>query len=163
MGGTLDGGTGTDLENSNSRLSLDPSTVLRRTVYLPLRRANLPSLLNLFDFGDAVNSMPKRMNTTVPSQALFMMNSEFVSDRSINLARKILRETRLDAQSRVERIYLSVLNRMPNRDELVRASIYLSRLENRFRGPGAELNAWQSLCRILISSNETYDLFKSYV
>ena len=154
MGGTLDGGTGTDLENSNGRLSLDPSTVRRRTVYLPLRRANLPGLLNLFDFGDAVNSMPKRINTTVPSQALFMMNSEFVSNSAINLARKVLRETHLDAQRRVERIYLSILSRMPTRDELGSASAYLSRLENRFRGPGAELNAWQSLCKILISSNE---------
>ena len=57
MGGTLQSGFGTDGENSSKRLSLNPETIDRRMVYLPLRRANLPTLLNLFDFGDAVTSM----------------------------------------------------------------------------------------------------------
>ena len=47
-------------------------------MYLPLRRANLPSLLNLFDFGDAATVMGKRQSTNVAPQALFMMNSGFV-------------------------------------------------------------------------------------
>jgi hypothetical protein len=53
MGGTLQTGFGTDEENGDARLSVAPETTRRRTCYLPLRRSNLPSLLNLFDFGDA--------------------------------------------------------------------------------------------------------------
>src|SRR5262249_60299687 len=50
MGGTLQTGRGTDGENNQARLSLNPEKLKRRTVYLPLRRANLPTLLNLFHF-----------------------------------------------------------------------------------------------------------------
>ena len=76
MGGTLQKGTGTDSENSADRLSMSPEKLKRRTVYLPLRRANLPSLLNLFDFGDATMVNGKRQSTNVAPQALFMMNSD---------------------------------------------------------------------------------------
>src|SRR6185503_15378310 len=63
MGGTLQTGRGTDGENNQERLSLNPEKVKRRTVYLPLRRANLPTLLNLFDFGDATTMSGKRQLT----------------------------------------------------------------------------------------------------
>jgi hypothetical protein len=86
MGGTLQTGFGTDSENSTGRLSLSPEESHRRLVYVPLRRANLPALLNLFDFGDATTSTGKRMLTNVAPQALFMMNSGFVSERARNLA-----------------------------------------------------------------------------
>ncbi|MFN7927013.1 MAG: PSD1 and planctomycete cytochrome C domain-containing protein [Blastocatellia bacterium] len=53
MGGSLQTGRGTDGETSQGRLSVNPETLKRRSVYIPLRRANLPTLPNLFDFGDA--------------------------------------------------------------------------------------------------------------
>ena len=118
MGGTLDDGVGTDLENSNERLSLDPSTIHRRMVYLPLRRANLPTLLGLFDFGDAVNSVAKRASTNVPPQALFMMNSDFVAERAGNLAASLVEKTDGDVAQRIDRAYLSILNRTATTEEI---------------------------------------------
>ncbi len=59
-------------------------------MYLPLRRANLPTLLNLFDFGDATTEIGKRSLTNVAPQALFMMNSEFVIERAKNIAQAVL-------------------------------------------------------------------------
>ena len=53
MGGTLDPGVGTDGETSASRISMNPEKTNRRSIYLPLRRSNLPTLYTLFDFGDA--------------------------------------------------------------------------------------------------------------
>ena len=85
---------GTDSENSNDRLSLSPEKLKRRTVYLPLRRANLPSLLNLFDFGDAATVMGKRQSTNVAPQALFMMNSGFVSERTSTISSQVLEDRR---------------------------------------------------------------------
>ena len=55
MGGTLQTGVGTDNEFSDGRKSLHPDNTKRRTVYLPLRRSNLATLLTLFDFGDGDN------------------------------------------------------------------------------------------------------------
>ena len=94
MGGTMQSGFGTDGENSNDRLSLNPEKATRRTVYLPLRRANLPSLLNLFDFGDATTVTSKRANTNVAPQALFMMNSEFVEQRARTWRKRCWRRRR---------------------------------------------------------------------
>ena len=154
MGGTLDEGFGTDLENSNDRLSLDPATLRRRTIYLPLRRANLPTLLGLFDFGDAVNSVAKRPRTTVAPQALFAMNSDFVAERAVNLADSLLDERGADDALRLERAYLAVLNRNPTPEEVEDAVGYLDRYEERFPGATARRDAWGSYCRVLMASNE---------
>ncbi len=137
MGGTLQRGTGTDGENSAGRLSIDPSTSKRRTVYLPLRRSNLPSLLNLFDFGDATTTCEGRALTNTAPQALFMMNSAFVNERSAALAKQLA--------GHVDLIYQRILNRPPTAEETRDAIEYVAKTGDR---------GWQSLCRILLSSNE---------
>jgi hypothetical protein len=154
MGGTLQSGFGTDGENSNKRLSLNPEEIPRRMVYLPLRRANLPTLLNLFDFGDATTSLGKRPSTNVAPQALFMMNSEFVAERARNLASQLMNEVRSEAPARLERAYVRALNRRPRPEEVDDGLTYLSSLRDKFSGKITELDAWQSLCRILLASND---------
>src|SRR5262249_59681025 len=52
-----------------------PVRSLRRTVYLPVIRNDLPALFQLFDFGDALSVNGRRSATNVAPQALFMMNS----------------------------------------------------------------------------------------
>ena len=153
MGGTMQSGFGTDRENSNDRLSIDPSTSNRRMVYLPLRRANLPTLLNLFDFGDAVTSTSKRSTTNVAPQALFLMNSKFVSDRARNLAQQLLAEESWTDAERMNQAYLRVLTRQPRAEELDTALTYVDSFDSRF-DQVTELDAWQSYCRILLASND---------
>ncbi|MCB1021806.1 MAG: PSD1 domain-containing protein [Acidobacteria bacterium] len=152
MGGTMQEGFGTDGENSNDRLSINPDDEIRRTIYLPLRRANLPALLNLFDFGDAATPMGKRAATNVAPQALFMMNSKFVAERARNLAEQLLQEKKDNAQ-RVRDAYLRTLNRAPGAAEVDNALTYISAVEEKF-GDLQELDAWESYCRILMASNE---------
>ena len=137
MGGTLQSGFGTDGENSAGRLSIDPSTSKRRTVYLPLRRSNLPSLLNLFDFGDATTTCEGRALTNTAPQALFMMNSAFVNDRSLALAKEL--------GGHLDLLYQRILDRLPRADERDDALGYVAKTGER---------GWQSLARILLSSNE---------
>jgi hypothetical protein len=152
MGGTLQTGFGTDSENSAGRLSLNPETVKRRTVYLPVRRSNLPMLLNLFDFGDATTVNGKRALTNVAPQALFMMNSEFVSERAENIAKSLLDNAQLSNHKRLEGLYLKVVDRKPAPDEIDAASTYMDRYKQRFHVD--DLAAWQSFCHILLTSNE---------
>ena len=153
MGGTLQSGFGTDRENSNDRLSVDPTTSRRRMVYLPLRRANLPTLLNLFDFGDAVTSLGKRPVTNVAPQALFMMNSEFVASRAGNLADQLLAVEGWSDTDRVRHAYISVLTREPDTGELDGAISYVGGFASRF-GDATARDRWQSYCRILLASND---------
>jgi hypothetical protein len=154
MGGTLQSGFGTDGENSEDRLSINPSTSKRRTVYLPLRRSNLPSLLNLFDFGDATTPSEGRAGTNVAPQALFMMNSKFIADRSRELARK-LAAADADDRRRIVDAYLWMLDRKPTEEETQDMLKYMHAYDPKAaQSPDVQWNAWQSLCRILISSNE---------
>ena len=153
MGGTLQSGFGTDRENSNSRLSIDPTTSTRRMVYLPLRRANLPTLLNLFDFGDAVTSLGKRPVTNVAPQALFMMNSEFVAKRAANIAEQLLADEVASEADRVREAYMGILTRHPEPAEVDGALSYIGGFALRFEDRTPQ-EAWQSYCRVLLASND---------
>ena len=152
MGGTLQKGFGTDKENSADRLSLNPEKLRRRTVYLPLRRANLPTLLNLFDFGDATTVTGKRALTNVAPQALFMMNSDFVSERALNLAQSLSKREAEPAR-RMEDVYWSILDRQPSAGEVDAGLTYIENFRKKFARV-SELDAWQSFCRILLASDD---------
>ena len=149
MGGSLQKGTGTDSENSQDRLSIRFDKQTRRTVYLPLRRANLPSLLNLFDFGDATTASGKRMNTNVAPQALFMLNSEFLDDRSSAVAKSLAGP----AAARVESAWLRILNRRPSSQDTAAALRYVDGFRSSFPASG-EIDAWRSYVRVLLASND---------
>jgi hypothetical protein len=152
MGGTLQKGFGTDKENSADRLSLNPEKLRRRTVYLPLRRANLPTLLNLFDFGDATTVTGKRALTNVAPQALFMMNSDFVNERALNLAQSLSKREAEPAR-RMESAYWSILDRQPSAGEVDAGLTYIDNFRKKFQRV-SELDAWQSFCRILLASDD---------
>ena len=154
MGGTLQKGRGTDGENNQGRLSLNPEKLKRRTVYLPLRRANLPTLLNLFDFGDATSETGKRQLTNVATQALFWLNSEFLTERSADLTKALLENKSLTDAARIERAYLRVLNRHADKAEIEQALKYIAGFTQKFVGEQAAPKAWQSFCRVLMASND---------
>jgi hypothetical protein len=146
MGGKMMEGEGTDKEFAEARKSLDPDTSKRRMVYLPLRRSNLPSILNLFDFGDATTSNEGRTQTNVAPQALFMMNSEFVAARARAIASQLMV---LDDSARVRSAYVRIINRTPSSDYVQQALAYVKS----FPGGNNEL-AWTSLIRTMIASND---------
>jgi hypothetical protein len=154
MGGTLQQGRGTDGENNQGRLSLNPEKLNRRTVYLPLRRANLPTLLNLFDFGDATSATGKRQLTNVATQALFWLNSDFLTEHSGNLAKQLATQPTLTEAARIERAYLRILNRQPDKNEITQAQQYVAGFRGKFAGENSEQRAWQSFCRALMASND---------
>ena len=154
MGGSLQQGRGTDGENNQGRLSLNPEKLKRRTVYIPLRRANLPTLLNLFDFGDATSMAGKRQLTNVSTQALFWLNSEFLADRSVSMAKTLLADASLNDSTRIETLYLRVLNRRAEKDEIEQALKYIAAFRQKASGENPEQKAWQSLCHVLMGSND---------
>ncbi len=153
MGGTLQAGRGTDGENNQGRLSMNPEKLKRRTVYLPLRRANLPTLLNLFDFGDATTMTGKRQLTNVATQALFWLNSEFLTERSATFASTMLAQPGRDDAARIEAAYLKILNRRAEKAEVEDAVKYLNGFRQKFASDQAEQKGWQSLVRVLMASN----------
>ena len=152
MGGTLDPGVGTDGETSSSRISMNPESTNRRSIYLPLRRSNLPTLYTLFDFGDATSPEGKRSPTTVATQALFVMNSPMVVREAKALTDTVLKQEKQDRR-RIEELYIRILDRRPDAGEIDNGLTYVQSLHRKWNDIGEE-KAWTSLCHALMASNE---------
>ena len=54
----------------------------RRSVYASIDRQNLPGTFRAFDLASPEQHTPQRFQTTVPQQALYLMNSAFVAERA---------------------------------------------------------------------------------
>jgi hypothetical protein len=115
LDGSLDSAMGGSLfpTGKGKRERNEVDTMTRRSLYMPLRRGNLPSLFSTFDFGDATTASDGRTRTNVAPQALFLMNSQFVVDRSRGLAAKLLSSTDLSDMSRIRQAYLTGLHGSP--------------------------------------------------
>ena len=98
----------------------------RRTVYGFIERQNLPGLFRTFDLASPDSSSSGRFETTVPQQALFMVNSPFVQNLARNLEQKI--ESRnLEGQSeKIDALFRQVLQRKPSREETRLAREFLA-------------------------------------
>ncbi|HSG73041.1 MAG TPA: DUF1553 domain-containing protein, partial [Planctomycetaceae bacterium] len=132
----------------------------RRSVYLPIVRSALYDVFQAFDFADPSALSGERQTTTIAPQALFMMNSELVSHQTRLLSERLLNEENSDNSSRLNRLYLLCYGRTPDETELHRALSYIDQYQQRWQSDRpdetaqAELRAWQSFCRIILSSNE---------
>ena len=136
------------------RPPLDLDELKRRTLYIPVRRGSIPVLLTTFDYGDATTAGDGRSRTNVAPQTLFMINSRFVVERSKEFAKRLLDDAALSDKERIERAYLMALTRRPEADEIDSALTYIGNLEKQLGKPDAHLIAWQSLCHVLMATNE---------
>jgi mono/diheme cytochrome c family protein len=115
LGGQLDlsiGGRPVQLELGEGGFSH------RRTLYGFVDRRNLPELYSQFDFANPDMTTGKRYETTVPQQALFMMNSPLV----VELARKLVNQTAFQEQAgedaRIKFLYERIFQREPTDVEI---------------------------------------------
>jgi cytochrome c553 len=138
---------GTVYDNSKKRPTGKPEDNHRRTLYSPVSRGSVPTMLATFDFGDATTSSEGRTRTTVAPQALFMMNSEFLTQRAASLASRLAGTP----AAKVAQLYRDVLLRAPAAAEADQAISYVESLER--RGVTAA-TAWASLCRVMLASSE---------
>ena len=96
----------------------------KRSVYLPIVRDLVPEVLDVFDFAEPSLVVAARDATNVPSQALFLMNNEFVIDQSRAMAKRILAAP-LAYEQRIGLAYEIALARPPTAAESARADRYL--------------------------------------
>jgi len=96
----------------------------RRTLYGIIERQNLPGVMRSFDFAGPDTHAPRRYETTVPQQALYLMNSPFAIDQARRLA---ARTEATEPQQRIHRLYELVYQREPEADEVALAEAFVSR------------------------------------
>jgi len=95
----------------------------RRAVYGFIDRQNLPGTMRTFDFASPDSTSPQRHVTTVPQQALFMLNSPFVVEQSRALASKCPKSTPTEAD--IQALYEQVYARRAEKTEVDAAIQFL--------------------------------------
>ena len=157
LDGSLDSTLGGSLlpTKKAKRDKSDPEDLTRRTLYIPVRRGSVPTILATFDFGDATSPGDGRPRSNVAPQALFMMNSRTVREHSLGLAQKLLAQPGQTDSQRIQQAYLMALTRRPEPREIDEGLSYIQSLQERLPpSDDTRVTAWQSFCRILISTNE---------
>ncbi|MBI3881690.1 MAG: PSD1 domain-containing protein [Verrucomicrobia bacterium] len=99
----------------------------RRTVYGFIDRQNLPAMFRTFDFANPDASSPQRFSTTVPQQALFMMNSPFVVGQAREIVNRPEVKSRAGDAEKIQALYQLLLQRAPDGDEVKMANTFLQK------------------------------------
>jgi len=117
-----------------------------RTVYGFVDRQNLPNLFRTFDFAGPDTTCPQRFTTTVPQQALYLLNSPFIEAQAKRLSARS-GVTSADDEERIRVIYRLAYQREPSAAELALAKGFVDEFV-----PSAA--AWERLGQALLVSNE---------
>ena len=130
----------------------------RRSVYLPVVRSSVYEVLQALDFPDPAVSNGDRSTTTVAPQALLMMNSSLVDEATASLSGRLVT---MDSSDRIDTAYDLLMGREPLEQEIANAQAYTQQVTEAAVAAGvateeAEQAAWQSFCRVLLSSNEFF-------
>ncbi len=92
----------------------DTPSPTRRTVYGFIDRQNLPGVFRTFDFPNPDATTPGRFRTTVPQQALYLMNSPFIAEQADKLAATI---EQASPEQAVVHLYRKLFQRQPTQQE----------------------------------------------
>ena len=114
--------------------------------------------LAIFDGPDTNVSTEARPNSTVPLQALYLMNNPFVQEQAAGLARRLIAASSEPAQ-RIEMAYRLAWSRPPTTDDCRRAQEFVKTAQLASAQSGApmafcEHEAWASLAKVMLTANE---------
>jgi cytochrome c553 len=129
-----------------------------RSVYLMTQRLKRHPFLALFDGPDTNVSTDTRTSSTVPLQALFVLNNRWAHEQAEGLARRVLSRSS-DGNSRVDLAFELTWGRPASHVELQTALRYVERYRDGLArsgvsGESQEVQAWSSLARVLLAANE---------
>jgi len=130
-----------------------------RSVYLPIVRGAVPESLGLFDFADPSLTAGKREITTVPSQALYLMNSPFVTTAAGRLAGLLYNDLGLRGADLSREAFYRTFSRPPTEAEEQEAKAFVDRFLAAAKEQGlpegeARQLALAGFCQSLLSSAE---------
>jgi hypothetical protein len=122
-------------------LTAQPSTP-RRSVYGFIERGRIPGMLNAFDFASPDQHAPMRFVTTVPQQALFLLNSPFVAEQARHTVDRPEIRTASTESEKIDRLYRAVFGRSPEKWEREAGLRYVSKGQDATTG-AASSSPWQ--------------------
>ena len=127
----------------------------RRSVYLQVRRSQPLTLLQAFDQPVMETNCTQRAASTVSSQALTLLNSDFMVRQADTFAVRVLKEKPDDAAAHALRL---AFGRAATEKERTKLSAFLDAQTERYAKQGkqdeARRRAVADLCHMLLSANE---------
>ena len=156
----------------------------RRTVYGYIDRQNLPGLFRVFDYPNPDTSSAQRFATTVPQQALYLMNSAFVQEQARATMKRADIAIATTEAEKIRALYRALLQRHPDANEVKLAKEFLAMARSPLppdtppagqatapsptkgkkksidkkpaekKTPAIPLTSWEELAQVLLLSNE---------
>ncbi len=130
----------------------DVSENRKRSVYIPILRDLTPESLDLFDFPDASLASGSRDGTSVPSQALCLMNNATVMKMAEKGAEKLIAKYQSPTE-RIEAAFKLAFGRAASKTEATVAEQFLDKMKRSTR-VGGEKAAWSALLQALYGTAE---------
>jgi len=125
----------------------------RRSLYINVRRNFLTPMFLAFDYPIPFNTMGRRSVSTVPAQALTMMNNPFVVEQAGVWAKQTLSEPNLELRERIRRMYVTAFARPPADAELQAAAGFLAEQDGKY-GAANDPRSWSDLAHVLLNVKE---------
>jgi hypothetical protein len=130
-----------------------------RSVYLPVMRDGGYDFFAAFDGADSSIVVGRREVSTVPTQALYLLNSPLVIQESQQAAERLLAMDGLNDADRIDTAYRLALSRPATDAERQRAIGFLERYPQVAKEEGKgfgdlRLQAWSQFCQALVASAE---------
>ena len=168
---------GVDKTEGDNKMPVEMSLERRRVsawLYVQVRRSRPLAMLHAFDAPVMEVNCERRQSSTVATQSLMLMNSQFMLDQATRFAKRIRKEAEGDVSRQVARAWQLALNRSPTEVELADAVSFLGSQTDYLKNlkesqdqkpkkdekaksptkPAPELQALTDLCQALLSANE---------
>jgi hypothetical protein len=143
----------------------EPST-WRRSVYVYWKRGLKYPMFEVHDQPDPNVTCEKRNVTTVPTQALTLLNNEFVLIQARHLAARVAREAGNDPVAQIRMMHRIALSREPGQEELAAFQAFLRKQQEYHiarasagdsganSGDSAVLAALTDVAHVMLNANE---------
>jgi hypothetical protein len=120
----------------------------RRSIYIQVRRNFMTPLFVAFDYPTPISAIGSRTVSTVPSQALMMMNNEFIAQQAARWAEHVMASVP-DPGARVQQMYTTAFARPAEAQEVASILAFVNNRQSR-----AESAVWTDVAHVLFNSAE---------
>jgi hypothetical protein len=133
----------------------EPST-WRRSVYAYVKRGLKYPMFEVFDEPDLNVTCERRATSTVPTQALTLLNNEFTLLQANYLADRVWKAAGADPKKQVSEMYRIAFSREPAESEMRANLAFLDKQKTSAKGGGdaAERSALGDLSHVVLNLNE---------
>jgi hypothetical protein len=129
-----------------------PQDAASRSVFVHIKRSLAVPILAVFDVPDPDAPCPVRFTTTQPTQALALLNSEFVNSQAAIFADSVRKEAGPEVADQVRAVLRRVLQRAPTQTEVDRGVRFVESTQGA-DDLSADL-AMRRFCLLAINLNE---------